>query len=283
MKKIEEKDYEIINGSFGVSFVKFKILQKYEKKLTHAITLRNGGVSKKPYDSLNFRKTVKGEIENVSTNLKICCDELKVNFESVCKATQTHSNNILILNDKNKDEYLFSKDNKEEFDAYIVEEKNITTYITTADCIPIIIYDPIKNIVSNIHSGWRGTVAKIYMNVINVLKSEYDSNINDLIICIGPHIRSCCFSSEELEFKEKFTNVWKNELEYIFYENNKKRFHIDMEKLIIGDILKAGIRKENIATCNICTCCNSDKFFSCRASKKYGSDFGTFATFVCLK
>ncbi len=263
-----------------IQYLRFKILEKYKDKLTHAITLRYGGVSTIPYDSLNFRKDNVIEEKNVNQNVKILCDALNVPLNTLCKATQKHTSNILILSKNNMNRYLFEKQNNEPFDAYILKDRGISTYVTTADCVPIIVYDPENNIVCNIHSGWRGTVAKIYMKVIDILEKEYNCNLKDLIFCIGPHIRKCCFSSEEEEFKSNFTNVWKNEKEYIYYKGN--RFYIDMEYLIKTDLLQKGLKLENIVSCGICTCCNSNDFFSCRVAKKNNVDFGTFATFTSL-
>lgn len=266
-----------------VEYLKFKILEKYKNKLNHVITLRHGGVSVGEVRSLNFRTVGKDKKENNLENLEIICKKIDINSSDVYKAYQNHTSNVLIITNDNKERYRYDKFNKEKYDAYITNETNIATLVTTADCNPIIIYDPIKNIVANVHSGWKGTIKKIYLNAIDIMINKFNSNIKDLIFCIGPSIKKCCFTSNDERFKNNFTDIWKNENEYIYYEDNNI-FHIDLSYIIEQDILERGIKKENISICNICTMCNHEDFFSYRfATKNNFEDYGTFATITYIK
>ena len=168
-------------------------------------------------------------------------------------------------------------------DGYICNEKNIATLVTTADCNPIIIYDFKKNIYANVHSGWKGTIKQIYLKAAKLMNEKFGCNFEDMIVCVGPSIKKCCFSSEDESFKKKFTDVWKYENEYIYYEENSKRFHIDLGYVIKKDLINLGVKEENIIIPDICTKCNCDMFFSYReaTNKKY-SDYGTMATIVTL-
>lgn len=266
----------------GLEYLQFKKLNEYNLK--HCITLRYGGFSEGIFKSLNFRILGMDLKENVFKNLKLVCNKINIDENKVYKANQAHTNNVLYLNEENLEEYKFEKFNKSEYDAYIYNEKDIATFVTTADCIPIIIYDPIKNAVANIHSGWKGTISKIYIEAIKEMKLKFNSKVSDLIVCLGPSIQKCCFSSEEESFKEKFTNVWGNEENYITYdEKNKNKFYIDMPYLVKNDMLKLGVLEENIVLSNICTLCNKDDFFSYRYNTKNNiKDYGTMATLVGL-
>lgn len=264
-----------------IYYLQFNILNKYSDKLKHAITLRHGGVSKYPIDTLNFRTTGNDKIENVLENVNIISNV--VGFSKIYKAKQKHTDNILILDNNNKKEYKFENLSSDEYDGYITKEKNIATLITTADCNPIIIYDPKQNIIANVHSGWAGTIKKITIKAIKILNEKFNSKFGDLIVCIGPSIRKCCFSSEDELFKKKFTDIWNFEDEYIYYMEDKKRFHIDLLYVIKKDLIDMGIKKENIADANICTMCNSEDFFSYRTyTKNKFKDYGLMATIVEL-
>lgn len=267
----------------NVYYLQFNILNKYNEHLRHAITLRHGGVSKYPIDTLNFRATGNDKIENVLKNVEIISDKVGFDKNSIYKAKQKHTDNILILDNNNKQKFKFESLSSKEYDGYITKEKNIATLVTTADCNPIIIYDTKKNIVANVHSGWAGTVKKISLKAIKLLQEKFNSNVEDFIVCIGPSIRSCCFSSEDEDFKKKFTDIWNFEKEYIYYEEDKKRFHIDLVYVIKKDLLDIGVKEENISDANICTMCNSEDFFSYRvATKNKFSDYGVMATIVEL-
>lgn len=267
----------------GVEYLKFRILEKYNDKINHLITLRHGGVSKEVYSSLNFRTVGNDDIKNVYKNLEIVSNILNVDKNSVCKASQAHTDNILILDNNNKERFLFKNLSCDKYDGYITDKSNIYSLVTTADCNPVIIYDPVLNIVSNIHSGWRGTLKNISKKAAIIMHENFNSNYNDMIVCIGPSIRSCCFTSVEDDFKRKFTDVIKNEKDYIKV-NNKGVYHFDMSYIITSSLLELGVKKENIVDLNICTCCNKEDFFSYRNSNiNKQDDYGTFATIVGLK
>lgn len=264
-----------------LEYITFNILNKYQDKLTHAYFLKNGGVSEGIYSSLNFRILGKDSKENVYKNTEIVQNELNLN--NVYKAVQAHTDNILILDNNNKEKYELHNLNEEEFDSYVTNEKCISTVITTADCNPIIIYDPVKNVVANVHSGWKGTIKQIYLKTIKLMHDKFNSNYEDIIVCIGPSINKCCFCSSDLNFKKQFTDIWPNEDEYIVTKENGE-FYIDLLYVIHKDLLNLGLKKENIVLSNICTVCNSDICFSYRVStKRKDPDYATMGTFVELK
>lgn len=273
-------DKKILHCKEGdIEYLQFKALNGYPIK--HAITLRHGGVSTSHLASLNYNIKF-DEKENVIENLNRICQKLQIEKKNVYKAHQNHTDRILILKDNNKEMYQFEKFSVEDYDAYITNQKGIALMVTTADCNPIIIYDPVCQVIANIHSGWKGTIQKIYLKTCETMIKEFGSKASDLIVCIGPSIRKCCFSSEEESFKEKFTSNWDyEESSYIAYEKNHKRFHIDLIYLIQEDLKKIGVKK--IVTADICTVCSHEDFFSYRiATKSKQKEYGLMSTIVTL-
>lgn len=279
-KDFTNKDItHIKNGE--LEYITFNILDKYKDKLVHACFFRNGGVSEGIYSSLNFRILGKDSKENVYKNTEIVKNELNLN--KVYKAVQAHTDNILILDNNNKEEYELSKMNEDEYDCYITKESKISTVITTADCNPIIIYDPVNNVVANVHSGWKGTIKQIYLKTIMLMNEKFNSKYEDIIVCIGPSISKCCFCSSDINFKKQFTDIWPNENEYISHKENGE-FYIDLTYVIKKDLLQLGLKENNIVLSNICTVCNSDICFSYRVNtKRKDEDYATMGTFVELK
>ncbi len=270
------------NGN--VEYLQFKILNKYSDKLKHCITLRHGGVSSGDCASLNFRQYGLDSKENVERNLDLICDVIQIPSSNVFKGKQAHTDNILCINNENKEIYAFESMCQNEYDAYICNEKNIATLVTTADCVPVIIYDPQKNVVANIHSGWKGTLKQIAKKTAMCMNEKYDCNYNDMIVCIGPSINKCCFTSKEKNFKDMFLEVYRNEKEYIYYDTTQSgKFHIDIPYVIKKDMESLGVENENIVLSNICTRCNFGDFFSYRFSTQNNmKDYGTFATITCI-
>lgn len=137
---------------------------------------------------------------------------------------------------------------------------------------------------ANIHAGWKGVLNKIYIKSIEILVDKFNSNVEDLIVCIGPSIRKCCFSSEDEEFRKNFLSIKRDEKKYIIYDEDKVRFHIDLIYLIKSDLIEIGVREESINVANICTCCNNEDFYSYRyKTKNKLQDYATFSTWVSLK
>ena len=278
MNKYE--DDEILHLKNGdLEYIQFKILNKYNVK--NCITLRYGGVSKGDYDSLNFRTLGNDSIENVLKNVEIIKNA--VGFHQICKGMQDHTDNVIILDNCNKDEYKFENLNTTLVDGYIIKDKNIASLVTVADCNPIIIYDTKNNVVANVHAGWKGVINKIYINAINIMMNKFNSDARDLIVCIGPSIRKCCFTSKEKSFKDKFTTEFDYSDKYLTYEDDKETFHIDLITILQKELKKVGILKENIHVANICTRCNSNDFFSYRKATQSGKkDYATMACIVEL-
>ena len=279
MNKYE--DEEILHVKNGeLEYLQFKALNKYN--VLHCITLRHGGVSTNEHSSLNFRNKGTDKVENVKENLRRIREEL--NFSNVYKANQDHTDSVIHINSDNKEKYLAYEGNTDEkADGYIVNEKNIATLITTADCNPIIIYDPVNHVIANVHAGWKGVINRVYINAIKIMEKEFGSKVEDLVVCIGPSIRKCCFSSEEESFKEKFTSVFNYENKYLEYEDNSRRFHIDLIEILKTEFRKIGVEDKQIHIANICTRCNTKDFFSYRECVQNGmKDYGTMATIVEL-
>lgn len=268
----------------NVEYLQFKRLLEYSDKIKHAFPLRHGGVSEDVYASLNFNRKAKFDtIENVNKNLEIFCDAIDIDKNDIVKCLQTHSDIIRNIDENNKNDFVFSKSSNEIADGLVTNTKNIALMSTCADCNTIIFYDTVKNVVSLVHSGWKGTVSRIYLNAIKEMREKYNSKYEDILVCLTPAILQCCFKSKDEEFKKKFTDVWVEEEEYIKYFEDGY-FHINLLYVISKDLVKEGIKKENIVTSNICTCCNSDDFFSYRKvtieSKK---DYGVMAVLAELK
>lgn len=229
--------------------------------------------SKKP---LNFYKRIvdDGVILN---NYGIISRDFNYNFDNIKECKQSHSNNIIILNEGNA-----SKNYFENADGIITNLRGIPIITYFADCIPILIYDPVKNAIGNIHSGWKGTSLKIIVKAINAMIDNFNCDIRDIKVYFGPSIQKCCFevSSDVFDiFKNNFDNID----EYIKMGNivdGENKYYIDTVGINSKLLLECGIIKENIFYSNVCTKCNFDKLFSYRSSS---DNNGRNISLICLK
>ena len=269
----------IITRTKEIDYLQFTKLLEFQDKLIHAHFLKSHNIGFNLLKDIEIRESSINKISN----------EFGINKNSFVQSNQTHSDNIAEFNKleiHKAQKNIFSKnrvneDSKNvsiEFtgeiidnnDGYIVSEPNIATIITYADCVPIFIYDPKNNIYANIHAGWRGVVNQISIKAINKLIKDYNSNVSNLICCIGPNIRKECFlvNSDLVDiYSTTFKEIAKNMpiIEDTEYSNEKgKQYRIDNNTILKELFKKSGILEKNIIDSNICTVCDSDNFHSRR-------------------
>ena len=226
-------------------YLQFKKLLKYSDIIAHAYSL---GIDKN-YRTYKANKTpLENEIyiENLK-NYQTLCEANELNYQNIYKASQAHTDNIKIVKKIDSNEKI--SETTEKTDGLITNQKDIILSTTNADCILLLFFDPIKKVIANVHSGWRGTIQEISVKTIEKMKKEYDCNPKDIIVCICPIIGNV----EE------------------FIEKKGEKWYIDTVKINKIILKNAGILEENIEDCNICSVCNKKYIHSYRAEgKKYG-------------
>ena len=187
---------------------------------------------------------------------------------------QTHSDNIAIINSVKDDMGFYEKKNAVvETDGIITSSRGICLVIQTADCVPVILYDPVKHIAASIHSGWRGTARHILKKAIVRMQNDFMCEPSDIICCIGPSAGPCCYEVGEdvlTAFYKEFLNP-----EGLFIQFSKNKYRADLWKTNKSMAIESGIKEANIETAEICTICNSDMFYSARVHKENAGRMAT--------
>lgn len=250
-----------LKSESGLKLFKFNNLDKY-KEISHFVSGREGGVSQGETGSLNLSFTVPDKPENVMENRRRIADSFSISPEKLVFPQQTHTNNVGIVT---KENYL---NQLADTDAVITNETGICIAVMSADCVPILLFDPVKKVVAAVHAGWRGTVARIVSRAVVVMKNHYGSNPADLIAGIGPSI-----CSEVYEVGEEVVNAVENtftDTEKILNPGKPGKAFLNLWEANKADLLSTGIKAENIEIAGKCTFLNSDLFFSARKSKESG-------------
>ncbi len=190
---------------------------------------------------------------------------INLTTSKIIKPVQKHTINVQIVDETNINNYF------DNIDGLITNLKNVALATSLADCQGILIYDPNKRVIGNVHSGWRGTLKRIVINAIHLMEEKFNSNPADIEIYICPSILKCCFEVDEdveILFRNEFNDI--NIDEFIETRNKTKnqKFYIDTVGINRAILMKEGVKAENIITSNICTKCNSDKIHSYRADGK---------------
>jgi polyphenol oxidase len=243
----------IING---LMFIQSEQLN-HSNKVSHFFTTRNGGVSKGIFESLNFG-THYGEDKHFTDNLRFVAKAHNIHHSAIIIPKQTHGCNIAIVTNRNKEEVFHDTD------ALVTNVAGICVAVKTADCVPILVFDPIKKVVAAIHAGWRGTASKIVVRTIEQMRLEFGCNPEDILAVIGPSI-----GQHNYEVGSEVVGIFKvilplaNQLfDISTFENGKARLNVAEANRL--QLMESGLQPENIDHISLCTFDNQHLFYSAR-------------------
>ena len=171
---------------------------------------------------------IKEKEEQVINDYKKVCNALGEDYKKIVKPIQKHTNNIEIVENKiNVDIPDINCKEYDNIDGLITDKKDIILATTSADCITLLFFDPVKRVIANVHSGWKGTLQRISVKAVEKMVEKYNSKYEDIICCICPSIRRCHFEVKkdvEKLFKEEFKDL---NLEEIIDEKENESWYID--------------------------------------------------------
>lgn len=276
------QNYYILDDG-KTQLLKFKKIDEFKDKVELVYSLKS-------YNN-GFKYEIK---ENSIVDVRLTkfdkiAQSLNIDKTKIILPKQTHTDNIRIIEEKDiidSNNNCTKKDNLDNIDSNLVTNlfyklrdidglitnvKGAILATTFADCTPLFFYDPIKNVIGNIHSGWPGTTKKIGAKAIDMLVKQMGCNPKNILCFIGPHIRKECFLVND-DVKEIFENFFPDICKkYIVIEetnlHNEKGKQYRIDTTLINKIMlkEKGILEENIFDCNLCTVCNKDMFHSRRA------------------
>jgi YfiH family protein len=168
-------------------------------------------------------------------------------------------------------------------DASMTQAAGLLLAAQTADCVPILLVDPLKKVVAAIHAGWKGTLTRIAQKTVGRMQFEFGCKPTDLLAAIGPSVGPCCYEVGA-EFVVKFTAQFADAHEYfdeartgdepnpLQWLNMKppghqpppRNVHLDLRKANRSQLVAAGLGAKNIFTSDLCTACRTDLLFSYR-------------------
>ena len=206
--------------------------------------------------------------EHVTACRKELCEQLGIEDNNLILPRQTHGKKTACIDSGFT---RLSKEEKTEFlhgvDAIVTDMPQTCIGVSTADCIPLLMYDNVKGVIAAVHAGWRGTVADIAGECLITMYNRYNCQPGDIRVIIGPGISLDSFEVGN-EVYDEFADA-KFPMEEIarrFPADNGEKWHIDLWEANRLQLMKRGIRKEHITIAGICTYKNHKEFFSARRS-----------------
>lgn len=237
------------------------------ENITHCFTSKCGGESRGNIEGLNLGFRCGDNLEFVSANYVLVAADMGFPFERITAGRQTHSSNIRIITEEDAGKGVSRESEFQDVDGMITNIKNLPLVVYYADCVPVLLVDSDVGVVAAVHSGWRGTVAGITRNAVEIMVSRFGADPANIKAAIGPSIGPCCFETGEevaLQFDGKFV------------AKHDDKFKVDLWKANMDILESCGIKRENIDVLKICTICNSDMLYSYRVHKDSTGRMGAF-------
>ena len=238
------------SSSSAIPYYEFSLFQPSRGGLRHAVFTRNS-------------KTV--FTPNTHTiNPKPIQKILETDARPFLLKKQLHGTDAWIIKEEDKRSELAQNG-----DILITALSETPLVIRIADCASILLFDPEKKIIANVHAGWRGLAQRIIRHVLQTLNERFGCRSENILAAISPTLGPCCsqFSNPKEELP-KFLH------QYILEENM-----VDLWSIIEGQLRECGVLKDHVENPRVCTMCNSEEFFSYRRD----GDLGRFGTAIMLK
>ncbi len=259
----------------GLTILQFTNLNRFPE-LLHFSTIRTNGCSINKYSTLNLGFNSGDLPINVRENRNLLCNELELNPDKLIFPKQTHTATVKIISaDYFNSEEDAQKHFLNETDAVITALTGVCVAVKTADCVPVLLFDPKRGVVAAVHAGWRGTVQGIAAKTISIMSEKFGSQPSDLWAAVGPSISPDVYEVGEEVWKQFAPEFYRQ----VHPDRPDKRL-LDLWSTNHHQLLAAGIPESQIEVARFCTFSDPDRFFSARRD---GIKTGRMATGIMIR
>lgn len=233
-----------------------------ELGVPHAFTTRYGGVSTGTFASLNLGGNRGDDPERVRENYRRVCEALGVEMSGLVLSSQIHEDTVrkVTLDDAGKGLDRIIDYNA---DGLTTNVPGLTLTTFGADCLTIMLYDPVKKVIANVHAGWRGTALGIVDRAVERMEGEYGSQAADLVAAIGPGISKCCFETHGEVPEAMFAALGEDVTEFVVDLGNGK-YKVNLKDINALRLKRKGVLATKIDISPDCTMCSHEKYWSHR-------------------
>ena len=238
-----------LNRQNGCYVINFDIFREYSR-LKAVVSTRQTGLSSGAFGSLNMGYNTEDCDSKVAANRRRFCNSIGIPMESLAWVQQIHGSDIAQVD-------TFGEIGK--FDGLISGEGGIFLTITTADCIPIFLYNKYTDTLALLHAGWRGIAKGIIPSGVEMLCGKSNSEPDGIIAALGPHIRSCCYSVSD-DVADRFSSTF-------ISKGKKGKWYLDLTACTVTAMRQSGVRISNIEHQGYCTSCEEEYYYSHRRDR----------------
>lgn len=230
--------------------------------MIHGISTRLRGKSDSPFLSLNLALHTGDDSLTVIDNRRAFCDSVGVDCKRLVTSQQVHDDQVVTVDERYAGRgALAYEDSIKHTDALITNRPNLPLMLCFADCVPVLIADPVLRVIGIAHAGWKGTVLKIAQKTVLKMQAQFGSEPADCLIGIGPSIGGCCYEVDEPVIRQ-FTAAFSYADEFITPRGEK--WQLDLWEANRRQLTDIGVLPQNIVVSGVCTACNHELFYSYR-------------------
>ncbi|MEW6179708.1 MAG: peptidoglycan editing factor PgeF [Chloroflexota bacterium] len=246
----------------GLEYYRFNL---FGDSIIHGIFTRKGGVSPSPWATLNLGGTVGDSRENVIENRKRIFDALDIEVDSIFDVWQVHSDTVMFSSKPRP----FDQPH-EKADAIVTNNPKVTLFMRFADCVPILLYDPVEEVIGLVHAGWMGTVRKIVVKTIQFMQHHLNCRPENILAGIGPSIGVDHYAVRD-DVVQKVNEAFGRLSDKVIH-NRQNHTYFDL--WTANELLLKEVGVKSIEIAQICTACDLNRWFSHRAEMGKTGRFG---------
>jgi hypothetical protein len=253
----------------GVRWAYFPALSR--PGLRNGISTRVGGYSQNELYSLNLGLKVGDLAQNLRRNRQKFCEAVGVTTERVVSAGQIHGVQVARVDERNLGQRIADTD------GLITNIFGIPLLLFFADCVPLLIYDPIHQAIGLSHAGWKGTLHSIGPRTLIAMQAAFGTDPADCLIGIGPSIGPDDYEVDKPVI-DAIQQRWQ-EMDTFCQPSRANHWLLDLWTWNSQQLVVSGVKENNIFVAGVSTASNSELFFSHRAS---GGKAGRFGVLMSL-
>jgi YfiH family protein len=251
--------------------IRFFTFSKLGPGVKNAIFTRRGGVSPEPWETLNMGSSVGDDQKRVNENKRLALESLELEPFSVYDVYQVHGVEVVIAESPRPPELPHLR-----ADAILTDKIGVTLMMRFADCLPIMLSDPVRRVVGIIHAGWKGTLHGVTRVTVKTMKNRFGSNPADIHAAIGPSI-----GPDHYEVGPDVVDLIRKSFGYTassLLSFRKERAKFDMWTANVRLLEEVGVHQVEVS--GLCTACGTEDWYSHRAEKGRTGRFGAIIALV---
>ena len=233
--------------------------------VAHGFSTRLGGVSEGIFSSLNLGFNRGDHPDHVRENYRRFCTAIGADASHIVMTGQVHGTEI-----RTATAALIKSDvcapTEYDCDGLITDQPGLVLTVFTADCIPVLLYDPVRRVIAGVHAGWRGTAQDIVGKAVRKMQQEYNCLPENILAAIGPGISRCCFETHSDVPDAMMDTLGALAKSHITDLENGK-FRVDLKGINAALLMRAGVLPDHIEISTDCTACLHETYWSHRVTQ----------------